>query len=75
MTKNSSHKLLSFLNAKSGPFQGVAYLFLFSHSGKDDTCDVHEDWSCMTQAIVEKVVAMLASAHFFAILSCGSQAQ
>ena len=50
-------------------------MFLFSHSGKDDTCNVHEYLSCITQAIVEKVAAMLASAHFFAVLSGGGQAQ
>ena len=50
-------------------------MFLFSHSGKDDTRNVREYLSCITQAIQEKVAAMLASAHFFAVLSDGSQAR
>ena len=51
------------------------FLLLFSHSGKDYTCNVREYLCCITQAIVEKVAAVLASAHFFAVLSDGSQAQ
>ena len=50
-------------------------MFLFSHSGKDDTRNVREYLSCITQAIQEKVAAVLASAHFFAVLSDGSQAR
>ena len=49
-------------------------LFHFSHSGKDDTSNVHEYLPCITQAIQEKVAALSASAHFFAVLSNGSQA-
>ena len=51
------------------------FLFLFSHSGKDDTCNVREYLSRITQAIQEKVVVVVAGAHFFATLSDGSQAQ
>ena len=51
------------------------FLFLFSHSGKDDTRNVREYLSCITQAIQEKVAAVLASGHFFAVLSDGSQAR
>ena len=50
-------------------------MFLFSDSGKGDSRNVREYLSCITQAIQEKVAAMLASAHFFAVLSDGSQAQ
>ena len=49
--------------------------FLFSHSGKDNTRDVREYISCITQAIQEKAAVVLASAHFFATLSDGSQAR
>ena len=45
------------------------FLFLFFHSGKDDTYDVPKYLSCITQAIQEKVAVMLASAHFFATSS------
>ena len=51
------------------------FLFLFSHSGKDDTRNVREYLSCITQAIQEKVATVLASGHFFAVLSDGSQAR
>ena len=51
------------------------FQFLFSHSGKDDTRNVREYLSCITQAIQEKVAAVLASGHFFAVLSDGSQAR
>ena len=49
-------------------------MFLFSHSGKCDSHNVREYLSCITQAIQEKVAAVLASAHFFAVLSDGCQA-
>ena len=52
------------------------FLFLFSHSGKDDNCNVCEYLSCITQAILEKVAAVLGRAYFFAVLSAdGSQAR
>ena len=50
-------------------------MFLFSHSGKCDSHNIREYLSCITQAIQEKVAAVLASAHFFAVLSDGSQAR
>ena len=49
-------------------------MFLFSHSGKCDSHNIREYLSCITQAIQEKVAAVLASAHFFAVLSDGCQA-
>ena len=51
------------------------FQFLFSHSGKDDTRNVREYLSCITRVIQEKVAAVLASGHFFAVLSDGSQAR
>ena len=63
------------LSAESGQFKGVAYLFLFSHSGKDEIRNVREYLSCITQAIQERVAAMLASANLFVVLSDGSEAQ
>jgi len=47
--------------------------FLSFPIGKDDTRDIREYLSCITEAIQEKVAVVLASANFVALLSDSSQ--